>query len=216
MRIVQVSDLHVGPHTPKRYLAKVAMAVRDAQPDLIAVTGDQVDDYARGEPHTAATVGLTVRTAFSRSPAITMSTPGGPGFAAPRRQRHHRPRQRRRAVFTGVSGSGPSAPAHPAAVSWINFRPAWRRTSTGLCARRRRSFTIALGQYPAPWRRSLAAASLTLSGRSTTDSSRFPGKDGVSRRCFSTRDGMAERDGSLLFYHPGTNYGDCRFALELP
>ena len=45
MRIVQVSDLHVGPHTPKRYLAKVAAAVRSAQPDLIAVTGDQVDDY---------------------------------------------------------------------------------------------------------------------------------------------------------------------------
>lgn len=47
LRIVQVSDLHVGPHTSRRYLARVAQAVRDARPDLIAVTGDQVDDYAR-------------------------------------------------------------------------------------------------------------------------------------------------------------------------
>jgi uncharacterized protein len=46
MRIVQISDLHVGPHTPRRYLAAVARAVRDARPDLLAITGDQVDDYA--------------------------------------------------------------------------------------------------------------------------------------------------------------------------
>jgi predicted MPP superfamily phosphohydrolase len=46
MRIVQISDLHVGPHTSRRYLAAVARKVRDAHPDLIAVTGDQVDDYA--------------------------------------------------------------------------------------------------------------------------------------------------------------------------
>jgi len=46
MRIVQVSDLHVGPHTSRSYLAKVARKVRDARPDLIAITGDQVDDYA--------------------------------------------------------------------------------------------------------------------------------------------------------------------------
>jgi uncharacterized protein len=47
MRIVQVSDLHVGPHTSRSYLAAVARKVRDARPDLIAITGDQVDDYAR-------------------------------------------------------------------------------------------------------------------------------------------------------------------------
>jgi len=45
LRIVQISDLHVGPHTPRRYLAAVARAVEAARPDLIAITGDQVDDY---------------------------------------------------------------------------------------------------------------------------------------------------------------------------
>ena len=47
MRIVQISDLHVGPHTSHRHLARVAAAVHEAQPELIAVTGDQVDDYPR-------------------------------------------------------------------------------------------------------------------------------------------------------------------------
>lgn len=47
MRIAQVSDLHVGPHTSRRYLARVVAAIESARPDLIAITGDQVDDYAR-------------------------------------------------------------------------------------------------------------------------------------------------------------------------
>jgi predicted MPP superfamily phosphohydrolase len=47
LRIAQVSDLHVGPHTSRRHLAKVTRAIRTARPDLIAITGDQVDDYGR-------------------------------------------------------------------------------------------------------------------------------------------------------------------------
>jgi len=45
VRVVQISDLHVGPHTSKRHLRRVAQAVMDAKPDLIAITGDQVDDF---------------------------------------------------------------------------------------------------------------------------------------------------------------------------
>ncbi|HEX2166918.1 MAG TPA: metallophosphoesterase, partial [Longimicrobiales bacterium] len=47
VRIAQLSDLHVGPHTSRRHLARIAAAVRAAEPDLIALTGDQVDDFAR-------------------------------------------------------------------------------------------------------------------------------------------------------------------------
>ena len=47
LRIAQVSDLHVGPHTPSRHLRRILRAVQEARPDLIAITGDQVDDYAR-------------------------------------------------------------------------------------------------------------------------------------------------------------------------
>jgi predicted MPP superfamily phosphohydrolase len=47
MCIVQMSDLHVGPHTARRHLTRVSRAVNHAKPDLIAITGDQVDDYPR-------------------------------------------------------------------------------------------------------------------------------------------------------------------------
>jgi predicted MPP superfamily phosphohydrolase len=45
MTIAQLSDLHVGPHTSSRMLSRIVRAVEDAKPDLIAFTGDQVDDY---------------------------------------------------------------------------------------------------------------------------------------------------------------------------
>ncbi len=51
LRIVQLSDLHVGPHTPRRYLRRIVSAARAARPDLVAITGDQVDDYAEDVTH---------------------------------------------------------------------------------------------------------------------------------------------------------------------
>jgi hypothetical protein len=46
LRIVQLSDLHVGPHTPRRFLERVVQATHALSPDLIAVTGDMIDDRA--------------------------------------------------------------------------------------------------------------------------------------------------------------------------
>ena len=56
LRIVQISDLHVGPQTPDRQLAKIVRAVRDARGDLIAITGDHVD-YAEDVARFAETFG---------------------------------------------------------------------------------------------------------------------------------------------------------------
>ncbi|MHB8585380.1 MAG: metallophosphoesterase [Thermoplasmatota archaeon] len=44
-RIAQMSDLHVGPQTSRRYLAKLVRLVERAHVDLVAHTGDQVDDF---------------------------------------------------------------------------------------------------------------------------------------------------------------------------
>ncbi|MEO8479901.1 MAG: metallophosphoesterase, partial [Gemmatimonadota bacterium] len=44
-RIVQLSDLHVGPQTSRQFLARVAREVEQLGGDLIAITGDQVDDF---------------------------------------------------------------------------------------------------------------------------------------------------------------------------
>jgi predicted MPP superfamily phosphohydrolase len=45
LRIVQLSDLHVGPQTSRSQLARIAHATENAAPHLIAYTGDQVDDH---------------------------------------------------------------------------------------------------------------------------------------------------------------------------
>jgi uncharacterized protein len=46
LRIAQLSDLHVGPHTSRRFLDRVVRATHALEPDLVAVTGDLVDDRA--------------------------------------------------------------------------------------------------------------------------------------------------------------------------
>jgi predicted MPP superfamily phosphohydrolase len=57
LRIAQLSDLHVGPHTPRRFLARVLEATRRTAPDLIAVTGDLIDDRAEDVAVYARTLG---------------------------------------------------------------------------------------------------------------------------------------------------------------
>ena len=59
LRIAQISDLHVGPQTSKRFLARIAETLGRVAPDIIAVTGDVVDDRAEDVPwYAAAFAGL--------------------------------------------------------------------------------------------------------------------------------------------------------------
>ena len=46
LRIAQLSDLHIGPHTSRRFLERIVEATRGLSADLIAVTGDLIDDRA--------------------------------------------------------------------------------------------------------------------------------------------------------------------------
>src|SRR5688572_10439910 len=57
VRIVQLSDLHIGPQTSRRFLDRVRAAVAAAGGDLIAVTGDLVDDHAPDSAHYATALG---------------------------------------------------------------------------------------------------------------------------------------------------------------
>ncbi|MBK5188455.1 MAG: metallophosphoesterase [Gemmatimonadaceae bacterium] len=57
LRIALICDMHIGPHSSRAHLARVAAAVRDAKPDLIAVAGDLIDDYAPDVDHYAASLG---------------------------------------------------------------------------------------------------------------------------------------------------------------
>jgi uncharacterized protein len=46
LKIGQLSDLHIGPHTSKRFVNRVVRATQALSPDLIAITGDLIDDRA--------------------------------------------------------------------------------------------------------------------------------------------------------------------------
>jgi predicted MPP superfamily phosphohydrolase len=46
LKIGQLSDLHVGPHTSRRFIDQVVRATHALAPDLIAITGDLIDDRA--------------------------------------------------------------------------------------------------------------------------------------------------------------------------
>jgi len=55
LRVIQISDVHVGPHTSHSFLRRIGRLAEAEKPDLIAVTGDEVDDFARDvEPFSAA------------------------------------------------------------------------------------------------------------------------------------------------------------------
>ena len=65
LRIVQLSDLHVGPHTSRRFLRRIVEATGKLNADLIAVTGDLIDDrsedvasYARALGSLSAPLGV--------------------------------------------------------------------------------------------------------------------------------------------------------------
>lgn len=60
LRIVQISDLHIGPTIKAPFVERVVARVNELQPDLIAFTGDLADGTVeRLAPHTTALAELT-------------------------------------------------------------------------------------------------------------------------------------------------------------
>jgi len=56
-RIVQLSDLHVGPAVPESHLRRAVELANSLEPDLIVVTGDLVDRAAESDaPEAAASI----------------------------------------------------------------------------------------------------------------------------------------------------------------
>ena len=106
LAIAQVSDLHVGPHTSRRFLQRIVRTVRDLRPDVIAVTGDLVDDRAEDVTAYAATLGeleapLGVfmiagnHDVYAGWDSVEHATPRArAGATAPERSTHHSARRR--------------------------------------------------------------------------------------------------------------------------
>lgn len=216
MRIVQLSDLHVGPHTSRRHLARIAEAVQRARPDLIALTGDQVDDYARDvEPLGRALGGL-------RAPLGIVAIPGNhdvyAGWPAVRRGMEALgwtvlvndaiPVERNGTRFW-IAGTGDPAGGRPGTSP---VAPDVERTLRSVP---RGAFTLALAHNPALWpglaRRGVQ---LTLSGHTHHGQLAVPRLGWSVASMFLDLAMGAYRHGeSVLYINPGTNFWGIPFRI---
>jgi len=212
--IAQISDLHVGPHTSRRYLAHVLAAVRQAAPDLIAVTGDLVDDFPRDVEHYAASLGSLA------APLGVYAIPGNhevysgweelrPRLEAlpltllvNRAVTLQRDGSRFAVIGTGDPAGGRSGEVAPDIERSLRDVP-------------RGGFVLALAHNPALWP-ALAerGVALTLSGHTHWGQLAFPRLGWCLASPFlELAMGSHSRGASLLYIHPGTGYWGIPFRL---
>lgn len=217
LRIAQICDTHIGPHISRTQLARVAAAVREARPDVIAVAGDLIDDYARDVDLYAAAFGdltapLGVFVIAGNHEVYAGWNEVRPRLEALRitllvndgRVVEHR------GVSLAIVGTGDPAAGHRAApgLPAPDLDAAMSSVPAGL-------FTIVLAHNPALWP-PLAAAGvpLTLSGHTHW------GQLSLLRAGWSLANpflplamGTYRRGDSLLYVHPGTGYWGVPFRL---
>jgi predicted MPP superfamily phosphohydrolase len=217
LAIAQVSDLHVGPHTSRRFLDRVVRAVRDASPDLVAVTGDLVDDRAEDVAAYAAALGQL------DAPLGVFMIPGNHDVYAgwdsvERRLRQEVPARlllneahiiRRGDATLVLAGTGDPAGGRR---GQSRAAPDVERT---LAAAPNGATVVALAHNPALWpalaRRGVA---LTLSGHTHWGQLAVPSLGWSLASPFLTHAMGAYRDNdSLLYINPGTGYWGIPFRL---
>jgi predicted MPP superfamily phosphohydrolase len=216
-RIAQICDTHIGPHTSRTQLARIASATRGAKADLIAVVGDLIDDFAPD-------VGVYSQ-AFGdlAAPLGVYIVPGNHEVYAGWSEVLPRLRELSHTVLVNesrilehggvrlaIAGTGdPAAGRIPApGVPAPDIGATLARIPAG-------TFTIVLAHNPALWP-PLAAAGvpLTLSGHTHW------GQLSVNRAGWSLANvflelamGAYRRGESLLYVSPGTNYWGIPFRI---
>jgi predicted MPP superfamily phosphohydrolase len=220
MRIVQLSDTHVGPHTSRRHLARVAGVVRAAGADLVAVTGDLVDDHAPDVDAYAAALGRM------EAPLGVFAVPGNhdvyAGWAEVRSRLERLPITvlvngavilRRGGSHFAVVGTGdPAGRGHGGKGGAApDIDAALARVPTGM-------FVVALAHNPALWpelaRRGVA---LTLSGHTHWGQFALPSLGwSLASPFLEFAMGVYRQGKSLLYIHPGTNFWGIPFRLGAP
>lgn len=210
MRIVQLSDLHVGPHTRRRHLARVMDAVRAAAPDLVVLTGDQVDDYARDVEPLGRAFGALA------APLGVIAIPGNhdvyAGWAAVRRGMeglgwrvlvNQAVPLERGGARVWIAGTGD--PAGRGVRGAADAAPDVERTLAGVPPG---AFTIVLAHNPALWPELAArGVPLTLSGHTHYGQLAVPWLEwSLASPFLELAMGLHTRNGSTLYINPGTNY----------
>ena len=216
LRIVQLSDLHIGPQTSRAYLARVKRMVDQAAADIIVVTGDLIDDhaadvdaYARALGTLAAPMGVFVcagnHDVYSDWPEVARRLSALPVTVL---VNDARVLERGRASLA-IAGTGD---------------PAGRGTTVGPDIPRTLSaipagvFTVVLAHNPALWP-ALAerGVPLTLSGHTHWGQLALPSLGWSLATPFNAHAMGVHRNGNaLLSVHPGTGFWGIPFRLGTP
>jgi uncharacterized protein len=215
LSIAQISDLHVGPQTSQAFLRRVAQTIAGLGPDIVAVTGDLIDD--RPEDISAFVDGLGA----IRAPLGVYVIPGNHDLYAGWDR-----------VSRALSESFPGTVLVNAAAiverggSRLAIAgtgdPAGRRTGSALPDIDRTLAdvpdgltTVVLAHNPSLWP-ALAArgVALTLSGHTHWGQFAIPRLGWSLASPFQARAMGVHRDGqSMLYIHPGTGYWGLPFRI---
>ena len=219
-RIVQLTDLHIGPHLPRKRLERIAREVAAMDPHLIAVTGDIVDDRSEDLEVYASVFGSMT------APSGVFLIPGNhdiyAGWAAVERRlrrgdlgtllvNESREIRRGDATITLVGTGDPAGRGFPDA----GVAPDIQRSLAGIPAGRT---VVALAHNPALFP-ALAegGVALTLSGHTHWGQVALPAA-GWSMASMFLEDAMGinTRGRSLLYISPGTGYWGIPFRIGAP
>ena len=217
LRIALICDTHIGPQSSRAHLARVAAAVRASNPELIAVAGDLIDDYAPDVSIYAAALG-------------DLSAPLGVYIIAGNHEVYAGwdevlPRLRalshtvlvnesriveHRGVRFAIAGTGDPAAGHRPGpgVPAPDINATLAKIPKGM-------FTVVLAHNPALWPPIASAdVPLTLSGHTHW------GQFSINRAGWSLANpflelamGAYKRGDSLLYVSPGTNYWGIPFRV---
>lgn len=216
LRIAQISDLHVGPHTPPGFLARVREAVSAARADLVAITGDQVDDHAPDVHHFARA--FESLTDSVTAPLGVYAIAGNHDVYAGWRAVRAGLEQmgvtvlvnEALAITRGAARLWLAGTGDPAARGWSRDGAHEAAPDIGRTLREvpRDAFTVALAHNPALWP-ALAkrGVQLTLSGHTHYGQFAIPWLGwSLASPFLAHAMGGHQRGDSLLYINPGTNY----------
>jgi predicted MPP superfamily phosphohydrolase len=216
LRIVQLSDLHIGPQTSRRFLDRVRRASVAAGGDLIVVTGDLVDDHAPDGAHYASTLGDLA------APLGVYVVPGNhdvyASWPAVRAELERLPVtilvNESRLVRRGDARFAVAGTGDPAG-RWIATSQAAPDIEATLRDIPPGTFTIVLAHNPSLWP-ALAERGipLTLSGHTHWGQLALPAfKWSLAGVFLEDAMGVVTREASLLYIHPGTGFWGIPFRI---
>ena len=216
MRIVQISDLHIGPQTSRRFLERVRAAIDASGADLIAVTGDLVDDHAPDSAHYAAALGTLYarlgvyvvpgnHDVYANWPAVRAELERLPVTILVNESRMV---QRNGGVFA-IGGTGDPA------GRWVTTSRAAPDIDATLRDVPSGTFTIVLAHNPSLWSALVdRGVQLTLSGHTHWGQLALPRLRWSLAGVFLDHAmGVISRDSSVLYIHPGTGFWGIPFRI---